>query len=426
MSNLTFYQPNSFSFPLSSDSKEPWGGDKNMIHDVIRTPHNKIILFCSNFQQVWLNDLKVYFNGSLVQYETNTPYPSYFHFYFDCHIKAQIPPDLAQSNEPIEVTIASNGIQHRCTVENVPFPEITEAKLTLVTLQKDNHLCWIKDWCLYYHRVYGVDLIVLYDNGSHNYSELAQELDQLSPDLKIILIQWNFTYSMATQTGALNHCYQSLGHRSRYYLNFDLDEYLIYASRRKLIDYLNKRITKKTPMLCLAIPGQRVAGVQHPDFPPDNIACPRIKDLCYKHHFSTTSDRKTIFCYQEGIFIYIHNNLKSVTLAEQNNIIKTQNLKTKNVPWITRLRKKLEPLLDAVKRKIMRAIWNTLFYPYRPYFNHYSSLTLSHNHGWRKINNESSTLEHYNPKHHCKDKRMIRMLKIASLEDPKEDPKLQK
>jgi len=51
-----------------------------------------------------------------------------------------------------------------------------ENLLTLVTLQKDNPLQWIKDWIRWHNHMHGVGRLILYDNGSreYGYDELAE------------------------------------------------------------------------------------------------------------------------------------------------------------------------------------------------------------------------------------------------------------
>ena len=49
--------------------------------------------------------------------------------------------------------------------------------LGLMTLQRNNPLPWILDWCHWHHRLHGVSRLVLYDNASDNCDELVAILD---------------------------------------------------------------------------------------------------------------------------------------------------------------------------------------------------------------------------------------------------------
>ena len=46
------------------------------------------------------------------------------------------------------------------------MPPRPHVALTLATVQKDNELQWLDDWCAWHHRVHGVGRFVIYDNGS--------------------------------------------------------------------------------------------------------------------------------------------------------------------------------------------------------------------------------------------------------------------
>ena len=143
----------------------------------------------------------------------------------------------------------------QCQVSINPFAHLAETKvpMTLVSVQKNNPLVWIKDWCLFYHRVHHVSHIVLYDNGSDNRNSLSDELNALAPKLAVQVIAWDFSYR--EQTGALNHLYRMLGSGSDYYLSFDIDEYLVNDTHQALETQL-KTLTANTP--AIQIPGFRV------------------------------------------------------------------------------------------------------------------------------------------------------------------------
>lgn len=108
------------------------------------------------------------------------------------------------------------------------------AGVALMTLQKDNLLPWIEDWCRWHHVLHGVDEIALYDNGSANAAEVAAMLEALDLPVSVLLVDWPFPYGTPSnvhnqfaQVGALNHFRARSGAGVRWCLNLDVDEYLV-------------------------------------------------------------------------------------------------------------------------------------------------------------------------------------------------------
>ena len=119
-------------------------------------------------------------------------------------------------------------------------------EILLTTLQKDNPLIWIKDWCQWYSRMHGVQRIVIYDNGSsHSLPDLRDELATL--DAEILLVHWPFPYgpkdsssNQFTQVGQLNHARLFWRDRVRWCMNLDIDEYVYVNTPWTLRDYLRR------------------------------------------------------------------------------------------------------------------------------------------------------------------------------------------
>ena len=116
-------------------------------------------------------------------------------------------------------------------------------RLTLATLQKNNHIEWIEDWIKWYSRLHSVQRLVLYDNGSSNKQNLIRCLKELDVDMKIVLVDWPFEYGRIpdnfTQKGAMNHCRMRFAVRDGYCINADIDEYLVNKSGLCLLEYLD-------------------------------------------------------------------------------------------------------------------------------------------------------------------------------------------
>ena len=114
----------------------------------------------------------------------------------------------------------------------LPKSDVEAARSILTTLQKDNKIDWIEDWVRYYREHYGVEKVVLYDNGSANVDELKLAL----PDITIE--DWPYKHGVTKshgnkfcQYGSLNHCRLKYGQGS-YIFNFDIDELLCYPPNR--------------------------------------------------------------------------------------------------------------------------------------------------------------------------------------------------
>ncbi len=112
-----------------------------------------------------------------------------------------------------------------------------KSKFILTTLQKNNKVIWIKHWIEYYKKFYGVDSVVLYDNGSDNVQTLTEQL----PD--IVIENWDYKHGIVTshdnkfcQYGSLNHCRLKYGAESVIF-NFDIDE-ILCLPEGKLNQYL--------------------------------------------------------------------------------------------------------------------------------------------------------------------------------------------
>jgi len=126
-----------------------------------------------------------------------------------------------------------------------------ENLLTLVTLQKDNPLQWIKDWIRWHNRMHGVGRLILYDNGSreYGYDELAEACTSEEKNFQSVLVNWDFPYTRRwvdhkrcfggpwLQKAALNHWYLKYGD-SGWLLNLDIDEYLVAEDATSLQDYI--------------------------------------------------------------------------------------------------------------------------------------------------------------------------------------------
>ena len=123
-------------------------------------------------------------------------------------------------------------------------------RLALTTVQKDNPVEWVHDWLLWHHRAFGVQRLILYDNGSENLDELIAQLSSKSLELEIVLVDWPFPHGVEPykycQLGSLNHCRLRFPVPKGYCINLDVDEYLV-ASENNLLNFLDSRLQYPAP-----------------------------------------------------------------------------------------------------------------------------------------------------------------------------------
>lgn len=157
------------------------------------------------------------------------------------------------------------------TISLQPNPFIDDASMiTLVTLQKDNPVEWIQDWCLYYYKKHNVKRIILYNNSVLIDNKLTLAMEEVlnniadqDSSLDICLVVWDCTYQLwfsQCQAGALTHSYWWLMNKASCFLNFDLDEYLVNNTSLGIEEYL--RLNSDKGREGLLIPGFDVPNSQ--------------------------------------------------------------------------------------------------------------------------------------------------------------------
>ena len=148
-------------------------------------------------------------------------------------------------NLPLRFSFPSFDVE----VEVPPPPLSSSAEashLGLMTLQRNNPLPWILDWCRWHHRLHGVSRFVLYDNASDNRDDLAAALAQMGEAVDIVLVDWPFPYGPVRihrnsfcQTGAQNHYLLRFGSADAWCLNLDIDECLVVSGEKTIKQYLH-------------------------------------------------------------------------------------------------------------------------------------------------------------------------------------------
>lgn len=155
-------------------------------------------------------------------------------------------PDALRSVDAYEVNLQFQPFATNFSLR-LPSTRGEAKKLTLMTLQRNNPIRWIIDWCLWHRRLYGVDQILLYDNDSTYAEQLDHALQAVSAEVDVVLVHWPFPYGPPTsdrnrygQTGALNHCREFFGPSAGWTIRLDLDEYLVAADGERLVERLQQ------------------------------------------------------------------------------------------------------------------------------------------------------------------------------------------
>lgn len=184
------------------------------------------------------------------------------------------------------------------------------AKSTLITLQKDNPSEWISNWCNYYHNKHDVSRIIIYNNGPLAQDALSQL--QVNNDIELWYVEWPHHYQQyfnQCQLGALNHAYRWVDDVASYFLNFDIDEYLVNDSGMSLDNYLSGKYSHGFVTSCYEVS-------------PD-IACPNylktndksIKDLsCQALPISATG--KSIYRPSYWDLVNVHDNSREAFIID--------------------------------------------------------------------------------------------------------------
>lgn len=139
-------------------------------------------------------------------------------------------PDLDRADR-IEVTARGR----RAEVAIQPSgASLFSGRRVLLTLSKDNHLAWIRDWVEYHVRTEGIDALLLYDNGSKRYApdDVAAAVAGIDGLAQVTVVSWPFPYGLSghngqdrfCQVGALEHARRRFLPLARGILNLDIDE----------------------------------------------------------------------------------------------------------------------------------------------------------------------------------------------------------
>ncbi len=162
-----------------------------------------------------------------------------------------------------ELTFNCNG---ESTTARVNFNEGSfNGRKTMVTMNKNNPISWIRQWINYHNTVHGIDGFLIYDNASTDYSieELAKGLEDLNVIIR--LVQWPYPYgpqgsdfapwdSDYGQYVMLEHAKYRYLHSASLVLNNDIDE-LIVLKDNITLDDIQAYLAKNEGCSCLRYQG---------------------------------------------------------------------------------------------------------------------------------------------------------------------------
>lgn len=130
-----------------------------------------------------------------------------------------------------------------------------DGRVALVTMSRDNHLQWIRDWALYHAAECDVDTVIFYDNGTRSYElgDVALALSEVDELKDVVLIQQEALFgpvgfpagggpsdSAFLKPAMFEHARHRLLSLVDLYINLDIDELLLPRTNRKLRDYLDR------------------------------------------------------------------------------------------------------------------------------------------------------------------------------------------
>ena len=345
-----------------------------------------------------LGQLRVFVDGAEVRYQQRQKGlgriwrddPIKFNF-----VTIQLSPEQATLPK-LEVLFKWDLFEQRVAVGKHPLSELQEHELTLTTMQKNSPLEWIADWLNYHHKVHGVSRVVLYDNDSTDFQAIKNLFMNMEVVVEVILVNWRYPYGLIRsrygQQGSLNHCYHWVGHKTKYFLNFDLDEYLINKTPERLSSYLQRRFDGTPKTASIEIRECKVPNVKKASGDSD---IPRVGQYGYKGKFVDKHSSKNIFRYGRVDYISHH-------------II---------VPlWPARFRWMLNLIQSSLRTRYLRLslfgfFFTALASANELYFNHYQGL----NSGWEIP--KRTHIQEYDPVKHEPDDFMIRTLERVSLRE---------
>lgn len=131
-------------------------------------------------------------------------------------------------------------------------------KNVLVAKSKNNKLEWIRDWVVFYQKNHNINSVIIYDNGSSDYSAAdLQEYLGSSTSVDALVVSWNFPFgpqggvwageknipwdSDYCEYGILEHAKYKYLAKSNLVVNADIDELLLCQNGIPILDLMKEK-----------------------------------------------------------------------------------------------------------------------------------------------------------------------------------------
>lgn len=150
-------------------------------------------------------------------------------------------------------TIALEFAGQRHEVQIQPnHSDLFKGQRLLLSINKNNHLTWLKDWAEFYVKEHGATAILLYDNGSTLYTldELRAAISSVEGIKTTLVVPWvhpfgmhNYEYrdkrnkghwAYFAQPPMFTQALRKYGMQARSILNVDIDELVVSPFRRSI------------------------------------------------------------------------------------------------------------------------------------------------------------------------------------------------
>ena len=352
---------------------------------------------------------------------------------FKIRLPANVRPD-----QPFSLTICCSNQTVDITVPPNPFLGWKRCDLLQQTMQKDYPDVWIKDHCLFYHRVHGCQRILFYDNASTNRDNILSLLSNLDANLEIILVNWPVSMMFTNmnrvspphppaQIAAYAHGFYLFNHLADFMMHFDLDEYLCNRSGMPLVKYMRKHTR--------LWPGKVVAQLPIVHIPEPNKQYP-VRAAYFNHYNeeraiqfrSSFSGHKPF--HRTRPALYGLRFLRPSVYRFYPGIHEIQFFRGSIYAFLDLCRRIATRLAGSVielrPSKCLRAMYTVLSLRVNPehlIFYHYRGIRTDWDHTWRDLpaNQVFYQVRKYNPKKHVRTDEMSRVLARVGLADHSSD-----
>jgi hypothetical protein len=132
-------------------------------------------------------------------------------------------------------------------------------KRTVLCINQDNHLDWMRDWARFYHLEHGANAVCIFDNNSQNYSkdDMLATLQQVAGIETVRVVNWPFKFGVMDKLGQDNGLNQNvrfaqppmypafflrLGQKAASILNVDVDELVLSSTGKSIFSSVERRL----------------------------------------------------------------------------------------------------------------------------------------------------------------------------------------